>query len=208
VLDQCIQLPGEISTLVLDHVRLACSSRGCGALSQLQRVIRVDCAADSIVELLALRLDGQGTDLSTPWPQELGRLILDVMWAQVKEAWRTKQEWKVCTELSMAVQERWEQAKFSMKMCRLLSNVGTLYLHQLQTTAGRGLRWEEIRSKKCAITKAEYSQLISHYNARKRECLHQNVKVEVEYRDNTSCQHHNISPAIQSYATPQGYHHV
>ncbi len=76
------------------------------ALSQLQRVIRVDGTADSIVELLALRLDEQGTDLSTPWPQEPGRLILDVMWPQVKEAWRTKQEWKGCTELSMAVQER------------------------------------------------------------------------------------------------------
>jgi hypothetical protein len=63
VLDQCIQLPGEISTLVLDHVRLACSSWGCAALSQLQRVIRVDSTADSIVELLALRLDEQGTDL-------------------------------------------------------------------------------------------------------------------------------------------------
>lgn len=106
VLDQCIQLPGEISTLVLDHVRLVCCSRGCAALNQLQRVIRVDGTADSIVELLALRLDEQGTDLSTPWPQEPGQLILDVMWPQVKEAWRTKQEWKGCTELSMAVQER------------------------------------------------------------------------------------------------------
>ncbi len=165
VLDQCIQLlvPGEISTLVLDHLRLACSSRGCVALSQLQRVIRVDGTADSIVELLSLRLVEQGTDLSTPWPQEPGRLILDVMWPQVKEAWRTKQEWKGCTELTMAVQKRWEQAKFSLKMCRLLGNIGILYhLHQLQTTAGRSLRWEEIRTKQCAITKAEYSQLISH----------------------------------------------
>jgi hypothetical protein len=64
LLDQYIQLPGEISTLVLNQVQLACSSRGCAALSHLQRVIRVDGAADSIVELLALRLlDEQGTDL-------------------------------------------------------------------------------------------------------------------------------------------------
>jgi hypothetical protein len=97
VLDQFIQLPGEISTLVLDHVLIACSSRGCAALSQLQRVICVDGAADSIVELLTLRLDEQGTDLSTPWPQEPGQSILDVMWPQVKEALLTKQEWKGCT---------------------------------------------------------------------------------------------------------------
>jgi hypothetical protein len=30
---------------------------------------RVDGAAESIVELLALRLDEQGAELSTPWPQ-------------------------------------------------------------------------------------------------------------------------------------------
>ncbi len=64
VVDQCIQLPGEVSTLVLDYVRLACSSRGCAALNQLQRVIRVDGPADSIVELLVLRLDEQGTEAS------------------------------------------------------------------------------------------------------------------------------------------------
>ena len=49
VMDQCIQLPGEISTILLDHLRKACSSRGCSALSQLQKVIRVDSAAESIV---------------------------------------------------------------------------------------------------------------------------------------------------------------
>ena len=57
VMDQCIQLPGEISAILLDHLRIACSSRGCSALSQLQKVIRVDSAAESIVELLARQLD-------------------------------------------------------------------------------------------------------------------------------------------------------
>ncbi len=67
VLDQCIYFPWDISTLILNHLQLACSSRGCLALSQLQKVIRVDCAADSIVELLALQLDEPG---SSPWSQE------------------------------------------------------------------------------------------------------------------------------------------
>ena len=57
VMDQCIQLPGEISAMLLDLLRIACSSGGCSALSQMQKVIRVDSAAESIVELLALRLD-------------------------------------------------------------------------------------------------------------------------------------------------------
>jgi hypothetical protein len=37
VLDQCLQLPGEISTLVMEHIRVACSSRGCATLNQLQK---------------------------------------------------------------------------------------------------------------------------------------------------------------------------
>ncbi len=68
VLDQCIYLPWDISTFVLNHLLLACPSLGCLALSQLKTVIRVDCAADSIVELLALLVDEQGAKLSTPWP--------------------------------------------------------------------------------------------------------------------------------------------
>ena len=59
-------------------------------LSQLQKVIRVDSVAESIVELLALRLDEQGTELSTPWPQESGRLILEALWPQVWAGTRGK----------------------------------------------------------------------------------------------------------------------
>ena len=162
VLDQCIQLPGTISALVLNHWRAACSSRGCVALNQLQKVIRIDGAAESIVELLALRLDEQGTEFSTPWPPEPGSLVLEALWPQVQEAWRAKQGWKGCTELSRAVQEQWEQAKFSLKMCRMLGKVGILYLTQLTTTTGRGVRWEELRAKQCEITKAEYLRLLSY----------------------------------------------
>ena len=41
----------------------------------MQKVVRVDNTAESIVELLALRLAEQGAEFSTPWPQESGRLI-------------------------------------------------------------------------------------------------------------------------------------
>jgi hypothetical protein len=43
VMDQCIQLPGEISAILLDRLRTTCFSKG---------------------ELLALRLDEQGAELS------------------------------------------------------------------------------------------------------------------------------------------------
>ncbi len=59
----------------------------------MQKVVRVDNTAESIVELLALQVDEQGAALSTPWPQESGRLILGALWPQVWDAWRVKQNW-------------------------------------------------------------------------------------------------------------------
>jgi hypothetical protein len=128
VLGQCNQLPGIISAVVLDHWRVACSSRGCVALNQLQKVIRIDGAAESIGEQLALRLDEHGTEFSTPWPPEPGSLAF---WPQVQEAWRAKQGWNGCTELSRAVQQQWEQTKFSLKMCTMLGKNSILHLTQL-----------------------------------------------------------------------------
>jgi hypothetical protein len=142
VMDQSIQLPGEISAILLDRLRVACSSR-CSALSQMQKVVRVDSTAESIVELLALRLDEQGAELSTPWPPEPCRLILEVLWRQVWPqvwaAWRVKQNWKGCTEESDKAREQWEQAKVRLKMCRMLGSVGISFLTQLKFTRGRDL---------------------------------------------------------------------
>ncbi len=93
--------------------------------------------------MLALRLDKQGAKLSTPWPQELGRLIHEALWPQVWDAWRVKQNGKGCTELGDEVQEQWEQATVSLKMCRMLGSVRKLFLAQLKTVSD--LSWEELR---------------------------------------------------------------
>jgi hypothetical protein len=162
VMDQCIQLPGEISAILLDRLRTACFSRGCSVLSQMQKVASVDNSAESIVELLALRLDEQGAEFSTPWPQESGCLILKALWPQVWYAWRVKQTWNWCTELSDEVCEQWEQAKASLKMCRMLGSVGTLFLAQLKTKGGSNLSSEELLLRHCDITRVEYSKLIPY----------------------------------------------
>ena len=52
--------------------KVSYSSLRCSVLSQMQKVVRVEDAAGSIVGLLALRLDEQGAELSTPWPPEPG----------------------------------------------------------------------------------------------------------------------------------------
>ena len=76
-IDKLIQLPVEISTLVLYHLQVAWLSMlllvvcGSSRLSQMQKVLGIEGAAESMVEFLALLLDGQGAELSTPWPQKL-----------------------------------------------------------------------------------------------------------------------------------------
>jgi hypothetical protein len=64
--------------------------------------------------------------------------------------------------LSKAVQDLWEQAKFSLKMCTMLGKVGILNLTQLKTTSGRDLWWEELLAQQCEITNTKYLQLLSY----------------------------------------------
>ena len=139
-------------------------------LSQVQKVVRVNSAAEYIVELLAPRPDEQGAELSTHWPQESGRLILEALWPQVWDVWRVtgNQNWKGCTELSDEVQEQWEQAKVRLKMCWMLGSVGILFLTQLKSTGGSDLSWEELQLRHCDITRAEYSKLISYLLSARR----------------------------------------
>ena len=57
----------------------------------------------------------------------------------MRDAWRVKQNWKGCTELSDDVQQRWEQARASLKMCQMLGSVGILFISQLKSTEGSDL---------------------------------------------------------------------
>ena len=79
----------------------------------------------------------------------------------MRDAWRVKQNWKGCTELSDDVQQRWEQARASLKMCQMLGSVGIFFISQLKSTEGSDLSWEELLLRHCDITRAEYSKLIS-----------------------------------------------
>jgi hypothetical protein len=57
------------------------------------------------------------------------------------QAWQN--EWQGCTELSTELQEPWKQAKFSLKMCMMLGNVGILHLNQMKIATSRGLTWDD-----------------------------------------------------------------
>jgi hypothetical protein len=101
----------------------------------MQKMVRVDSAAESIVELLALRIDDQGVVLNslasgTGPLDSLGTLATGV----ARVARQAGLDLKGCTELSDKVQEQWEQGKVSLKMSRILGSVGILFLAQLKTT--------------------------------------------------------------------------
>jgi hypothetical protein len=99
-LDQCISLPGEISRIVTAHLQNACLDHGCYALNQLQRLLRISDSAETTLERLLLRLDEQGVDLSSPWPQTNDTCITETIWPSLAAAWAEKQKWAGCTEVT------------------------------------------------------------------------------------------------------------
>ena len=66
VLDQCVGLPGEISRFIIHHLQQLCIEHGCYAMNQLQYLLLVGGTAESVFELLLLRLDEQGFSISSP----------------------------------------------------------------------------------------------------------------------------------------------
>jgi hypothetical protein len=93
VLDQCVGLPDEISRFITHHLQQLCAENGCHTLNQLQYLLRVSGAVDSVFELLLLRLDEQGLVISSPWPLRGGTLILETIWPNIWAAWKTKEQW-------------------------------------------------------------------------------------------------------------------
>ena len=87
--DQYLFLPGEVSRVTHWHLHQTCLDHGCAALSQLQQILRVSGQIhhDSVVEMLLLRLDEQGLEVSSPWASTPGTLVAEVLWPQLQEAW-------------------------------------------------------------------------------------------------------------------------
>ena len=88
-LDQCMTLPCEIAQFILFHLRQECCDHGCTALNQMQSLLRIagNTGPESLLKLLLLRLDEQGLEVSTPWAQQAGLLIAEILWPQLWNAW-------------------------------------------------------------------------------------------------------------------------
>jgi hypothetical protein len=95
VLEQCLLVPGEISQIVLHQLKQTCHDHGCVSLNQLQRVLRLNAhaRAHTVIELLMIRLDEQGLEISSPWEPEPGELIVEAVWPFLWNTWSKLQKW-------------------------------------------------------------------------------------------------------------------
>ena len=162
VLEQCISLPGEISTIVRRHLTQQCNAHGCHALNQLQLLLRVG-RADTVLELLLTRLDEQGLEISSPWAATSEECIVNVLWPRIHNAWLEKERWNGCTEVLEAVRTEWVQAQLCLKACGKLgdSALAILSTAQLRGDHNRWMRLDELISRKCHLTMSEYTALTS-----------------------------------------------
>ncbi len=106
-IEQCFSLPGETSQIVRHYLRQQCISRGCETLNQLQLLIRTSHGgrANSVLELLLLRLDEQGLDISSKWRTSGGDLIVSILWPKLYAAWLSKEQWAGCQEVDKDVRK-------------------------------------------------------------------------------------------------------
>jgi hypothetical protein len=163
VIEQCVNLPGEISRIVTHCMKKQCVAHGCHTLNQLQLLLRVGGKADSVLELFLLRLDEQGLEISSPCEVGTDDSIVQVLWPRIYSAWLEKVRWRGCREIADEVRTEWDQARLCMETCgKLGCAIPTiLSIPQLRGSQTRWLRNDELRRWQCHLTLSEYATFIS-----------------------------------------------
>ena len=138
-LDQCMTLPCEIAQFILFHLRQECCDHGCTALNQLQSLLRIagNTGPESLLKLLLLRLYEQGLEVSTPWAQQAGLLIAEILWPQLWNAWRAKEASSLIDHSaplfsSGEAHATWVQAKQCLLALSKLGQAGIIMISELQ----------------------------------------------------------------------------
>ena len=165
--DQCMCLPGEISQLAMYCLHQTCLDHGCWTLNQLQRLIRIGGRPDatSVIELLMLRLDEQGLEVSSPWEMLPDRLLADVVWPQLRDLWNRKETWAGCSELDEDLQNGWDQAKQCLTVLRHLGRNGILTIQHFKNTPDSWIGLSDLRRRHCEISEKEYNTFLEWIRA-------------------------------------------
>jgi hypothetical protein len=152
VIEQCVSMPGETSQIVRYYLQQQCISRDCETLNQFQLIIRISGRAKSVLELLLLRLDEQGLDISSPWRISGGDPIVSVLWPKLYAAWLSKEQWVGILEED--VLKAWEQAQLCLAACASLGSAepAILSISQLRGTQTQWLRLDELANRHCHLS--------------------------------------------------------
>ncbi len=144
---------------MLHCLRQQCISRGCRTLNQLQLLFGISGRAKSVLELLLLRLDEQGLDISSPWTINRDNSIVSVLWPKLYAAWLSKE----CRELDEDVRSKREQALLCLAACARLGNAkpAILSISQFQGTQTQWLRSDELANRNCHLSPLEHTALTS-----------------------------------------------
>ena len=120
----------------------------------------------SLLELLLLRLDEQGIEISSPWAPQPGPILSELLWPQLWQAWRAKEtlsqvDFRAPVFSSGESFAQWEQAKQCIQILGKLGHAGIFQLSDLRGQAGRWLTLQDIRPHACPLTASEYQTLCS-----------------------------------------------
>jgi hypothetical protein len=137
--DQCLTLPGEISTILVHHLQHECNAYGCAALNQMQLLLRIadHVDPDSLLCQLLLRLDEQGIFVSSPWPPHRNQVMMEVLWPQLWQAWREKEITAPIAQKAPLfsdgkAQATWDQAKLCLQALKSLGQHSILFAAALR----------------------------------------------------------------------------
>ncbi len=118
-----------------------------------------------MLESLLLRLDEQGLALSSPWPQQGGKLIAAAVWPKIWMVWTEKQKWAGCRELEEDLGAQWLCVKHCLSACRKLGKARILTVQQLRSASGRWLHIDDLQHNHRLLSADEYASLTSWLDA-------------------------------------------
>ncbi len=104
-------------------------------------------------------------ELSSPWPGTNSICIAETICPSIAAAWTEKQIWVGCTELSEAVQAKWQHAQLCIRACK------KLLPKQLRNQAGWWRHRDELSQQNCSLTLSEYAAIMMELNSAFSTCL-------------------------------------
>ena len=86
------------------YLQVQCTVHSCKTLNQLQLLLRLGGRAVLVLELFLLRVEEQGLEVSSQRAASEDKSIVEKLWPKLFNAWKEKEFWSECTELTPEMQ--------------------------------------------------------------------------------------------------------